>query len=439
MRICIVDLASIFYRLWHTNRDEVEFKIIGMLKTLQYDRVIIAVDAPPYKRKEVYPQYKANRDIPDPELIGCLKNVTERILKNGFQVAEAKGWEADDVVATLYNDFHNELGEEVFVIGVDKDLLQCCDIIDPFTGVVNTPESKFGIKRNQVVEYLSLVGDTSDNIKGVDGVGEKTAKNLLDTFLNVKGIEEAIKKTPEKFTRKGLLESLTNSLETVYSNMELIKLNSKLFVEYEQREVERVDVEETKPLNVSPKVTGEIVVPVENPEHTKYLVKTEQVSFSQSLEPVGIDQAFNIAKIFDKSGLYPRFKGAEQVMMILMRGRELGFGATTSLDLIEMIQGKPTMKAVGLLGKVMSSPKCEYITCTELSSKSCTWVTKRLGSPHESKRVFTIDDADKMGLTGKDNWKKQPDTMLQWRCVSALIRQVYPDLINGIYASEEFE
>jgi hypothetical protein len=59
--------------------------------------------------------------------------------------------------------------------------------------------------------------------------------------------------------------------------------------------------------------------------------------------------------------------------------------------------------------------------------------------PKEVSRKFTIQDAEKMGLTSKDNWKKQPAVMLQWRACAQLIRQVYPDLINGLHATEEIE
>lgn len=435
MRICIVDLSSIFYRLWHTNRDEVEFKMIGMLKTLQYDRVIVAVDAPPYKRKETYSLYKANRDVPDPELIGCLKNVIEKVLKEGFQIARAQGWEADDVIATLVKDL-TEFGEELFVYGSDKDILQCVDLIDLFTGVVSTPESRFGIKREQIIDYLALVGDTSDNIIGVDKVGEKTAQALLTSFGTFEQIAKDLTEKPHLFTKKVVYDNLVSSIEKVRFNREIITLNDKVTIEYEQREVKQIDMETEETITPEKEVKQEVV---HQTEPTNYLVKTEQVGFNRSLEPIGLTQAYKLSEMFNKSGLYPHFKGPEQVMMILMRGRELGLGATTALDLIDMIQGKPAMKAAGLLALVKASPKCEYFICKEFSNTSVTWETKRVGDPCAISRTFTIQDAEKMGLTVKDNWKKQPGVMCQWRAAGALIRQVYPDQTNGIYAVEELE
>jgi 5'-3' exonuclease len=441
MRIAIIDMASVFCRHWFVNKNEVEFKIIGFLKTLQYDRIIVAVDSPPYDRKKIYPEYKASRDIPDPERLGCYRNVLEKVLKEGFQVARAQGWEADDVIATLVNDL-TEFGEELFVYGADKDLLQCTDLIDPFTGVVSTPESRFGLKREQIIDYLALVGDASDNIIGVDKVGDKTAVALLNTFGNFDNISISLIEKPELFTKPAVKESLLQAIAKVKFNIGLITLNSKVKIEYEQREVKEISMEEeiTAPITTaSGDLKQEVKHDIQTQEPANYLVKTEPVGYNRSLEPVGLTQAYKLAEMFNKSGLYPLFKGPEQVMMILMRGRELGLGATTSLELINMIQGKPTMKASGLLALVMASPKCEYISCIDLSCTTCTWVTKRTGSPHESKRTFTFEDAKKMGLTSKDNWQKQPDVMLQWRAVSALIRQCYPDLINGLYAVEELE
>lgn len=448
MKIAIIDLASIFYRLWHTNRDEVEFKIIGILKTLQYDKILVCVDAPPYKRKEVYPAYKANRDIPDPELIGCLKNVQNRVLKEGFTIAQCQGWEADDVVASLVKQ-HKEIGDEVFVYGSDKDLLQCCDLINYFDGSVVTPETKFGLKRDQIVDYLALVGDTSDNIIGVDSVGDKTAKSMLLKFGSIPAIYEAISNTPEAFSVK-TKDNLQKFQDQVYNNMSLIELNEYLKVELVQQDPEVIEPEPEQP----PEQQQNEQKQTKN--ESKELVRSE-VPFKHSLEPVGLEQAFRAAVMFNKSGLYPKFKGPEQIMMIVMRGRELGIGATTSLDLIEMIQGKPTMKAAGMLGLVSSNPVCEYIYCVESTDKTCTWATKRRNFPKEVYATFTIEDAKKMDLVvdgvktvtdrygnakeivTKDNWEKQPAVMLQWRCCSKLLRQVYSDLINGIYSKEEFE
>lgn len=426
MKVAIVDLASMFHKLWHVNRDEVEFKIVSFLKTLQYDKVIVAIDAPPYERKKVYPEYKANRDIPDPELIGMLKIVQEKVRKSGFGLAYSEGWEADDVIATLVKSIDPKSETEVFVYGVDKDLLQVTDLIDPFTGAISTPESRFDLSRDQIVDYLALVGDSSDNIKGVDGVGDVTAKKMLKTYGSYVNIINACTTTPEKFSEKTRNNLLNNN--TITDSIELIKLNTSLEIKYLpeiKEEIKDHEVIEAEPVKTEVKNELKVYEPVE---------------YKRALEPVDLNQAFKIATSFDRSGMYARFKGPEQMLMTIMRGRELGLGAMASLELIDMIQGKPTMKAAGMLALCLQRKDvCEYIYCDDMSETECTWITKRVGTPKEQKRCFTIQDADRMGLTSKDNWRKQPSVMLQWRACSQLIRMVYPDLINGLYAIEELE
>jgi 5'-3' exonuclease len=426
MKVAIVDLASMFHKLWHVNRDEVEFKIVSFLKTLQYDKVIVAIDAPPYERKKVYPEYKANRDIPDPELIGMLKIVQEKVRKAGFELAYSEGWEADDVIATLVINGLSKEPNEVYVYGVDKDLLQCTDLIDPFTGSISTPESRFELSRDQIVDYLALVGDSSDNIKGVNGIGDVTAKKMLKTYGSYVNIINACTTTPEKFSEKTRNNLLENN--TVTDSIELIKLNTELEIKYLpaiKEEIKEPETIEAEPVKAEVKNELKVYEPVE---------------YKRSLEPVDLNQAFKVATYFDRSGMYARFKGPEQMLMTIMRGRELGLGAMASLELIDMIQGKPTMKAAGMLALCLQRKDvCEYIYCEDMSDIACKWVTKRVGTPKEQKRTFTINDAEKMGLTGKDNWRKQPSVMLQWRACSQLIRMVYPDLINGLYAIEEME
>jgi 5'-3' exonuclease len=435
MKTAIIDLSSMFHRWWHIDPENTTHKIVSFLKTLQFDKVIIAVDCPPYKRKEVFPQYKSNRDVPAPELIACLKATEKRVFNEGFTIAQAQGWEADDVIATIIDkmvDKGEYVPEDVVVYGSDKDLLQMTKITDPFTGECKGSQERLGVKQEQVVGYLALIGDTSDNIPGVPGIGPKTAQNLLSSFETVGGIYDAIEKTPEKFTRPAVLNALVAAKETIQISVDLVRLNCNAPVEYFEGEATEIVMDEI--------VISEQVETQTAQQSRSVSIVTEPVEYCKSLEPVDFKQAWQAATVFNKSGLYPKFKGPEQMIMIIMRGRELGIGATTALDIIDMIQGKPTMKAAGMLALVMQHRDvCEYIYCSEIDDEKSTWITKRVNIPTVISRTFTIKDAESMGLTGKDNWKKQQAVMLQWRACSQLIRQVYPDLINGLYAREEME
>jgi hypothetical protein len=126
-------------------------------------------------------------------------------------------------------------------------------------------------------------------------------------------------------------------------------------------------------------------------------------------------------------------------MTIMLKGRALGGDGITALENINLIQGRTAMSAQLIVGLCKRHEDCEYFSCIERTNKSATWVTKRRGSPHEIKSTFTIEDAEKMKLVNKDNWTKQPGTMLMWRAATALARMEYSDIAMGLYDPEEIQ
>lgn len=163
-------------------------------------------------------------------------------------------------------------------------------------------------------------------------------------------------------------------------------------------------------------------------------------------EPMGFDlvnisQAYRLATALSRSGLIPTaLKGKpDDILVVLMSGRELGIPPMQSLRHLYVIEGRISMSAAMMLGRVLKSDACEYFTVTETTDKSAKATTKRKGSPAETHLEFTIGDAMQMGLANRDNWKKQPATMLRWRVVTALSRLVYPDVVEGIYSEDESE
>jgi 5'-3' exonuclease len=422
MTISIVDFSALFHRIWHANHEEAVHRVAGIIRNLPEERVIIAVDSPPYDRKKIDPEYKANRDVPDPELVGQLRECIEQLANDGYEIARCQGWEADDVIGTLVQT------TDATVYGADKDLLQITDIVDPLSGEIKTPTC-LGVKRDQVVDYLCLVGDTSDNVKGVNGIGPKTAVKMLKKYGYYFEIMDAVRTEPNSF-RPSTREALLESLDWMDTTRELVTIRTDLDIEFEQRERKPVEFES------EPVQDTAIEIIKEQPTH---IATVKDVEFRHTLEPIGIEQAYRFAKMADASALYQKFRGPEQIMMTIMRGRAFGMDATTALDSIDMIQGKPTMKASMIAGLIMSNPKCEFLECVHFGDDKCTWETKRVGGRNTISRTFTIQEADRLGLSSKDNWKKQPGVMLQWRCVTALARQVYPDIMLGIYGREEFE
>lgn len=449
MSLALIDFSSLFHRLWNVNRVEVEHKCLSFVNRLNEDEVIICVDSPPYQRKKEVPSYKANRDVPDPELVGLLRSTIEKLAEDGYKIASCEGWEADDVIATLVTQ---NTEDSVTVYGTDKDLLQVCDLTVPFTDEVKTPENTLGVPRNLVVDYLSLVGDSSDNVKGVSGIGPKTAVKMLQKFGTLNGIRDAVKSHPESFTEKTSV-AIYEAEEWLDQTVRLITLRTDLEVSFEKRERKEAEYVECETIEQS-----QIQKTSQKDDEPRYIVKHEEIDYRHSLEPVGIDQAWKAAMFLHRSGLYQSLKGPEQVMAIIMRGRALGIDATTALDQMNIIQGRPTLSAQAVIAIIKSSPKCKYFHLEESTPETCTWETFRVGDPKPTRKTMTREEADSAGFTlqpeyvwegnkkrrtgkivTKDQWEKQPATMLMWRTGVALGRPVYPDLLNGIYSTEEFE
>jgi hypothetical protein len=109
-----------------------------------------------------------------------------------------------------------------------------------------------------------------------------------------------------------------------------------------------------------------------------------------------------------------------------------------SLRSVHVIEGKPTLSADLIAALVKSrSDVCEYFRLVESAADAATYETKRRGEPSPTRMSFTMADATRAGVTGKDNWRKYPAAMLRARCITALARAVYPDLVLGVYDPDE--
>lgn len=130
----------------------------------------------------------------------------------------------------------------------------------------------------------------------------------------------------------------------------------------------------------------------------------------------------------------------EDVALVVATGMELGLQPLASLRLINIVEGKPALGADALVAIVKSRRDvCEYFVRVEgeTNDSQAVYVTKRVGDPEPQRMKFTMQDAQRMGLAGRDNWKKQPATMLRHRARAALAREVYPDIVGAIFTDEE--
>lgn len=159
---------------------------------------------------------------------------------------------------------------------------------------------------------------------------------------------------------------------------------------------------------------------------------------SDSLIPFNAG-AMQLADQLAKSSLIPtalRGKPAD-VLVILMKGQELGLSPIQSLSEVSVIEGKPSSSAALKVALCVRRPDiCEYFRMTESTATKATYETKRAGNEPVS-LSWTIEQAKTAGLTGKQNWQRHPDAMLRARCSSALATAVYPDLVQGLMTFDE--
>ena len=191
-------------------------------------------------RQDIYPGYKANRDETPADLISQSVLVQTGMTALGMPVLCIPGVEADDVIATLATQ-NCAIADKTRIITSDKDLMQLVsECIYLYDGMkqkqINEPEvlEKFGVKPSQVVDVQSLMGDSSDNVPGVRGIGPKKAAELVNQFGSLDGVYENIDKISNERTRNLLIESknlayISKQLVTLKTDVDLSGLELKPF------------------------------------------------------------------------------------------------------------------------------------------------------------------------------------------------------------------
>lgn len=195
----------------------------------------------PTFRKKMYAEYKANRKGMPDELAVQLQPLKDLLSAMKIPVVEKDGYEADDIIGT----FAKKFDMPTYIVTGDRDSLQ---LIDDTTTVLLTKKgiteiayydqkalAEEGLKPSQIVDLKSLMGDSSDNIPGVAGVGEKTAKDLLNKYDTLDGVYQHIDDIKGK-----LREKLENNKDMAYLSYELatINVNSPVDIDIEQAKLQ---------------------------------------------------------------------------------------------------------------------------------------------------------------------------------------------------------
>ena len=250
--VILIDGSSYLYRAFHALPPLVNSKgqptgaikgVISMIRRMLSDYpdspVGVVFDAKGKTfRSEIYPDYKAHRPPMPDELREQIAPIHENIEAMGLPLIVVDGVEADDVIGTLARQA-TEQGVDVVISTGDKDMAQ---LVNTHVTLVNTMtdtvmdkegvEKKFGIPPELIIDYLALMGDKSDNIPGVAGVGEKTALALLQgvggldqLFGNLEQIPElgfrGAKSMPQKLEKEREMAYLSYQLATIKTDVDL--------------------------------------------------------------------------------------------------------------------------------------------------------------------------------------------------------------------------
>jgi DNA polymerase-1 len=201
------------------------------------DYIVFALDSKGKTfRSDIYADYKANRDSPPEDLLKQLPIAIDWISEMGFANLAKEGYEADDIIATLAK-YGKEQGLNVRIVSHDKDLYQMIEnghvvMYDSVKGKEITEKEcfeKFGVYPKDFINFQSIVGDASDNVPGVKGIGKVGASKLINKYFTLENIYADIENCGTANIQKKLLESK----ESAFMSRELVTMDQNVFKDFD--------------------------------------------------------------------------------------------------------------------------------------------------------------------------------------------------------------
>ena len=248
-KIYLIDGSSYIFRAFFGLRQQLATSkgfptnaLYGFINMLQKvirdekpDYLVVAFDSPDKTfRHKIYPDYKANRDAPPEELSKQFPYFEPIVKAYGLSSVRRPGFEADDIIGTLAKKGAKE-GLDVVIVSGDKDMMQ---LISPNVYMLDTMKSKkfmdkdvlekFGVSPDKVIEVMSLMGDSSEHIPGVAGVGPKTAAALIEKFGSI----ESLYKRIDEVEKNKVKEKLERDKENAFMSRELVTIDTKMDLEF---------------------------------------------------------------------------------------------------------------------------------------------------------------------------------------------------------------
>ncbi|HOG15347.1 MAG TPA: 5'-3' exonuclease H3TH domain-containing protein [Candidatus Absconditabacterales bacterium] len=238
-KLYLIDGSGYLYRAYYAfpempDRDghniNVVYGFFRMILKLFHDKpdyFVIARDDPTKThRHEIYPEYKANRVKAPDDFKAQIPIVQELVNKLNIPNLIIPGYEADDIIASIVKK-HNEDSEILFnIFSADKDLKQLLNdnviFTDPSKGTPYKTKDfiqEFLFQPENILDYLALIGDSADNIKGVPGIGPKGAGTLIQKYQNIENIYQHIDEISG-----GIKEKLLDGKEEAFKSKDLISL-----------------------------------------------------------------------------------------------------------------------------------------------------------------------------------------------------------------------
>jgi DNA polymerase I len=231
------------------------YAFISMLKKLLNDKkpdglVVVWDSKVPSFRVQLSEDYKATRPPMPGNLVLQFPYVKAIVERMGIATLEKEGFEADDIIATLVNRLAGE-DLEVTIVTSDKDIMQLVGgsvvILDSMKNVVMGPKEvaeKFGINPCLIPDFLALSGDTSDNIPGVPGIGDKTARELISTFGGLDEIYSRIDEIEKPSVRQKLIENRDKA--SLSKHLATLRLDVPLEISLDDMAIKNPDLSELR-------------------------------------------------------------------------------------------------------------------------------------------------------------------------------------------------
>ncbi len=218
----ILDGSGFLFRAYHafpymTNSDgfnvNVAYWFVRMMLKIFMDKpdyLVIARDAPTKTlRHEMDENYKANRPEADPDLKRQIPYTQELVAQLHIPSMQIPGFEADDIIATFARKHKTDDDMQIIIVSSDKDLKQLIDdnVIckDAMKGIDTTKQSfekEYGFLPEYMLDYLTLIGDTSDNIPGIPGIWPKRAQTLIQKYQTIENLYQHIDEMSEDLRSK---------------------------------------------------------------------------------------------------------------------------------------------------------------------------------------------------------------------------------------------